>query len=339
MPESERVLLLFDVGEPMPTQYKFYNELKTEDWITENDILLAFRKLGYKRDVLGVHDNIDVIRQKIEEFQPTIVFNQVEEFRNQLAYEPHVTAVLEMLDVPFTGCGSTGILLCKDKALSKKILHYHKIRVPEFAVLPVGHSGKRPRHLEFPLFIKPARTEASFGIAQASLVETETQFRRRVRYVHEKFGQPAIAEEYIEGRELYVSVLGNDRLQVFPPREILFRKMRRHEPKFASYKAKWDYDYRDRKGIENVFAEGLDPALLRSIDRVSRQIYRALHIQGYARLDLRLTPDGELVFLEANPNPHLAAHEDFARSARRGGVTFPRLMQRIIQLGKSAMRQ
>jgi D-alanine-D-alanine ligase len=338
MEKTERVLLLLDVGESMPTEYKYYNELKTDDWITENDIIKAIRNLGYERDLLGVFGDIGVIQQKIESYQPTIIFNQVEAFKNSLSHEQHIAAVLELCGVPFTGCGSTGITLCKHKGISKKILGYHRIRVPDFAVMAKGKPLKRPSRLKFPIFVKPLKTEASFGIAQASLVVNEAQFKQRVAFVHEKFNQDAIAEEYIEGRELYVSILGNEDLQVFPIREIKFKEVPEGEPKFASYKAKWDYDYRDRWGIVNEFAEHLDPALVQHIEKTCRKIYSLLAIEGYARLDLRLTSNNEIVFLEANPNPHLAGHEDFARSARRGGVTFPNLIDRIIQLGKSAKR-
>jgi D-alanine-D-alanine ligase len=329
---------MLDVGEPMPADYKFSLELKTEDWITENDVINALRSLDYERDVVGIHHEIDVIRRTIEAFQPTVIFNLVEEFKNNLSFEQHIAAVLELSGIPFTGCGATGITLCKHKGISKKILGYHRIRVPDFAIMRKGKRIARPRRLAFPVFVKPLKTEASFGIAQASFVENDEQFKQRVAFIHEKFGQDAIAEEYIEGRELYVSIIGNQQLQVFPIREMIFKEVPDDEPKFASYKAKWDDDYRKRWGIINDFASELDPALVQRIDRTCRKIYRLLAIEGYARIDLRLTPQNELVFLEANPNPHLAANEDFARSARRAGLTFPNLIDRIIQLGKTAAR-
>lgn len=338
MTSTEKVLMLLDVGEPMPIDYKFSLELKTEDWITEKDVLNSLRTLSYEHDVLGVHDDIDVIRQKIVTFQPTVIFNLVEEFKNKLSFEQHITALLELLGVPFTGCGATGATLCKHKGISKKILGYHRIRVPEFVTFKKGKPIRRPARLKFPIFVKPLKTEASCGIAQASFVESDEQFVQRVQFVHEKFGQAAIAEEYIEGRELYVSILGNQILRVFPIREMMFKEVPDDEPKFATYKAKWDDDYRKRWGIVNDFATALDPALVRRIEKTCRKIYRLLHIEGYARIDLRLTPDNDLVFLEANPNPHLAADEDFAMSARQAGLNYPQLIDKIIQLAKTATR-
>jgi D-alanine-D-alanine ligase len=160
-----------------------------------------------------------------------------------------------------------------------------------------------------------------------------------VAFIHEKFKQDAIVEEYIHGRELYVSVLGNDRLQVFPIREMLFQEVPPDEPRFASFKAKWDEEYRKRWGIRNCFARDLDPALVKKIERICKRIYRLLGLTGYARIDLRLTDAGEIVFIEANPNPFLAADEDFAQSAAKAGLAYPQLIEKILALAKTTRRE
>jgi D-alanine-D-alanine ligase len=245
---------------------------------------------------------------------------------------------LELQGVPFTGCGAMGMTLCKHKDISKQILNFHRIRIPQFVVFQPGKKIVRPRYLKLPAFIKPLKEEASYGIAQASLVETDEQFAQRVAFIHEKFKQDAIAEEYIHGRELYVSVLGNDRLQVLPIREMVFHEIPPDEPRFASFKAKWDDDYRKRWGITNQFASDLDPGLVKRIERVCKRIYRLLDITGYARLDFRLPQDGQIVFIEANPNPILAADEDFAQSAAKAGLAYPQLIERIIALSKTVGR-
>src|SRR5213075_3387363 len=164
------------------------------------------------------------------------------------------------------------------------------------------------------------------------------QFRERVAFVHEKYASDAIAEEYIEGRELYVGLMGNVRLTVFPIREMVFREVPPDEPKIATYKAKWDEEYRKRWGLENHFAEDLDPALLTSIQEKCKEIYRLLTVDGYARIDLRLTPENKLYFIEANPNPILAGDEDFALAAQKISLTYPQLIERILRLGLSALR-
>ena len=180
--------------------------------------------------------------------------------------------------------------------------------------------------------------DLGFGISQASFVENDEQFKDRVQFIHEKLDNDVIAEEYIEGCELYVSVLGNLRLQVFPIRELVFREVPPDEPKIATYKAKWDEEYRKRWGLQNQFADALDPAVVSKIEQTCKRIYRLLTIDGYARFDLRLTAKNEISFIEANPNPMLAADEDFAQSALKANMTYPQLIDRIIRLGMNAVR-
>lgn len=331
---KDKVLLIFDVPPPATLDRDFTEELKTQDWATELHVIEAIRDAGYPLEILGVYDDTALIRQKIEQCQPQVIFNLVERFKDNASFDQNVAAFLELLDLPFTGCRSLGLTLCKHKGISKQILAHHRIRVPQFAVLPPGKKIRRPARLKFPIFVKPLREEASYGVSQASFVETDEEFQQRVAFIHEKFQQEAIAEEYIDGRELYVSVLGNERLQVFPIREIVFRNVPTDEPKIASYKAKWDEEYRKRWGIENEFARGLDAATTARIERTAKKIYRLLGISGYGRLDMRLTAAGEIVFLEANPNPILAEWEDFAESADKAGLDFTELIARIIQLAK-----
>ncbi len=182
------------------------------------------------------------------------------------------------------------------------------------------------------------KEEASYGISQASFVENDEQFRERVAFIHEKHESDVIAEEYIDGRELYVSLMGNARLTVFPIRELVFREVPPNEPKIATYSAKWDEEYRKRWGLENQFPEGLDPALVAQVEQTCRRIYRLLTIDGYARIDLRLTADNEIYFIEANPNPHLAEDEDFALSAGKAGLSYPQLIDRIMRQGLKTPR-
>ena len=210
--------------------------------------------------------------------------------------------------------------------------------MPEFVTIARGKRIARPKRLRFPILVKPLKEEASYGIAQASFVENDEQFRERVQFIHEKCDNDVIAEEYIEGRELYVSILGNHRLQVFPIRELVFKEVPPDEPKIATYKAKWDEEYRKRWGLLNRFAEGLEPDVASRIEQTCKRIYRLLTIDGYARLDLRLTPDNEVYFIEANPNPILAADEDYAQSALKANVPYPQLIDRIIRLGFATAR-
>ena len=333
-----KILALFDAIAPTTLDQDLSAELKTEDWKTEANVLKALGELGHTTGHLAIFDNLDLLRQKLQGFEPDLIFNLADQFKNNRAFDQNIVSFLEMHGVPFTGCGSTGLTLCKHKGISKKILGYHRVRVPEFVIISRGRRTARPKRLKFPILVKPLKEEASYGIAQASFVETDEQFKERVQFIHEKFNNDAIAEEYIEGRELYVSILGNHRLQVFPIRELVFKEVPPDEPKIATYKAKWDEEYRKRWGLRNRFAEGLDPAVARRIEQTCRRIYRLLTIDGYARLDLRLTSNNEIYFIEANPNPILATDEDFAQSALKAEISYPQLIDRVVRLGLNALR-
>ena len=338
MKKKLKVLALFDAIRPTTIDQDLSKEMKTEDWKTEAHLLNALGALDYTTEHLAIFDDLHLLRQKIESFAPDVLFNLVDQFKNNRGFDQNMASFFEMQDVPFTGCGSTGLLLCKHKGISKKIVGYHHIHVPEFVIIPRGQRIGRPRRLKFPLVVKPAKEEASLGIAQASFVASDEQFRERVTFLHEKHDADVIAEQYIDGRELYVSVMGNRRLTVFPIRELVFREVAANEPRMATYNAKWDEAYRKRKGLENQFAEGLEPALVARIEETCKRIYRLLTIDGYARIDLRLTPANELYFIEANPNAHLAEDEDFAQSAARAGLSYPQLIDRIIRVGMKTLR-
>jgi D-alanine-D-alanine ligase len=334
-----KVLVLFDGTSPTTLDQDFSKELKTKDWKTEADVMTALGTIGYSAEHLAIYDDVDLVRQKLETCQPDILFNLVEQFRNNPGFDQNIASFFEMLSLPFTGCGSTGMTLCKHKGISKKILHYHGIHVPHFVVIPRGQRVAGARQLKLPALVKPVKEEASYGISQASFVQNEEQFRERVGFIHEKYNSDAIAEEYIEGRELYVSIMGNVRLTVFPIRELVFREVPPNEPKIATYNAKWDDEYRKRWGLENQFAEDLDPALVAKVQETCKDIYRLLTIDGYARVDLRLTAEKKLYFIEANPNPILASDEDFALSAGKGGLPYPQLIERIVRLGMKTLRE
>jgi D-alanine-D-alanine ligase len=333
-----KVLALFDAIAPTTIDQDLSAELKTGDWKTEANVLSALCELGHTAEHLAIFDDLDLLLKKVQAFQPHVIFNLADQFKNNRAFDQNIVSFLEMQGLPFTGCGSVGLMLCKHKGISKKILSFHSIHVPQFVIIPRGRRIARPKRLKFPILIKPLKEESSLGIAQASFVETDEQFNERVQFIHEKIDNDAIAEEYIEGRELYVSVVGNQWLQTFPIRELVFREVPPDEPKIATYKAKWDEEYRRRWGLQNQFAEELDPAVVRQIERTCKRIYRLLMIDGYARLDLRLTPDNRIYFIEANPNPMLAADEDFAQSALRANVAYPQLIDRILRIGVGTVR-
>ena len=338
MKKKLKVLVLFDGIRPTKIDEDLSKEMKTEEWKTEANVMSALGGLGHTAEHLAIFDDLDLVRQKLESFGPDVLFNLVEQFKNNPGFDQNIVSLLEMQGVPFTGCGAIGLVLCKHKGISKKILGYHGIHVPNFVVIPRGRRIARLKTPKFPILVKPVKDEASYGISQASFVQTEEQFRERLAFIHEKHDADVIAEEYIEGRELYVSIMGNVRLTVFPIRELVFREVPPNEPKIATYNAKWDEEYRKRWGLQNQFAEELDPALVAQIEQTCKRIYRLLTIDGYARIDLRLTAENKLYFIEANPNPHLAADEDFAQAAEKAGLPYPQLIDRIIRHGIKTVR-
>jgi D-alanine-D-alanine ligase len=303
------------------------------DLKTELDVIGTLRRRGHDVHVLGVQWELRPVREAIDVLKPDIVFNMLEEFHGETVYDHNVVSFLELMKVPYTGCNPRGLMLSRGKALSKKLLAYHRIRVPDFAVFPIGRRVQRPRRLGFPLIVKSLIEHSSLGISQASIVDSDEKLAERVRFVHERIGTDAIAEQFIEGRELYVSVLGNDRLRAFTPWELIAEKGDPDEPLIATAKAKHDPEYQTKKGIVIRAAQELHPDLEARLLHDSKRIYRILELSGYARIDFRLDAEGRTYFLEANPNPDIAEHEEFAAAANFDGIEYPKLLERIMRLG------
>jgi D-alanine-D-alanine ligase len=326
-----RLLALMDEVLVPPDDVKGIDVSEAE-WKTEFDVVSSLRELGHEVRCLGVGSDLGVIRNAIAEGQPHAVFNLLEDFHDVPIYDQNVASYLELLGVPYTGCNSRGLMLARDKGISKKLLSYHRIPVPEFAVFRMGSAVRRPRRLAFPLIVKSLTKEGSAGIAQTSLVFDDDKLAERVAFIHKRLRTDAIVERYIDGRELYVAILGNARLQVFPVWELLFTKVPEEAPRIATEKVKWDAAYRERHGIKTSPAKALPDALVARIRNLCKRIYRVLELSGYARVDLRLDAEGRIYVLEANPNPQLAYGEDFAESAELAGVSYDGLLQRIVNL-------
>ena len=309
------------------------HNLATVEWKTEYDVASTLVEMGHNVQMLGVKDDLHVIRQTVDEFKPHIAFNLMEAFHEVGVFDMNVVSYLELLRLPYTGCNPRGMLLSRDKALSKKLMAYHRIPVPEFAVFRRGLAIKRPRRLEFPIIVKSATQEASIGIAQASVVNDDTKLRERVQFVHESVGTDAIAEHFIEGRELYVGILGHERLQVFPIWEIHFGKMPEGIHRIATDRVKWSAKYQKKHGIRTSQVKTLSNGLAEEIQKASKRVYRALEMSGYARMDFRLDVNDNFYVLEANANPQLAFGEDFAESAKYTGMDYEELLQRILNIG------
>jgi D-alanine-D-alanine ligase len=328
-----KILVLVREGHVPPLTLEGISDKEMDPWKAEFDVCETLRRLGHDVLPVGVYDDLSPIRKSLRDFQPDITFMMLEEFHGVVTYDFAVISYLELMQQPYTGCNPRGLLLSKDKALSKKVLTYHRIPTPRFAVFPIGRTVHRPRKLSFPLFVKSVIEDASFGISQASIVSNDQALAERVRFVHEKTGDDAIAEQYIEGRELYVGVIGNNRLQTFPPWEMDFGKMPDDMARIATSRVKWDSKYQERHGITTRAATGLDDVAKERISKLCKRVYRALSMSGYGRMDLRMTDAGEIFVIEANANPNIEYGEDFAESAETAGITYEALLQRILNLG------
>jgi D-alanine-D-alanine ligase len=224
-------------------------------------------------------------------------------------------------------------MLARDKVLAKKLFSFHRIPFPEFMVAPQGRAVKRPAWLSFPLIVKSVSEEASLGISQASIVEDDGKLKERVAFIHDSVGTGALIERYIEGRELYVGVIGNGHLQALPVWELKMDKLPEDARRIATERVKWSRKYQEKYGITSECAKNLPPGGLDEIRHLAKRVYRALGLSGYARIDLRMTAEGLLYVLEANPNPQIARDEDFADSAESADYRYDELLQELLNAG------
>ena len=328
-----RVLALVHQHLIPPAEIEEGTDIISAPWRTEYDVISTLTAMGHEVKALGVHDDLGEIRRLVTEWKPQIAFNLLEGFDDVVIFDQNVVSHLELLKLPYTGCNSRGMLLARDKSLSKKLLAYHRIRVPEFEVYRAGRPIRRPKRLAFPLMVKSLTEEASIGISQASVVDNDEKLKERVAFIHESIGTAAIVEQYIEGRELYVGILGNQTLQALPVWELFFTNMPEGSKRIATDRVKWSVKYQKKYGIDSGMAANLAEGQAEKIQHLCKRVYRALELSGYARVDLRLDEAGNAWVIEANPNPQIARGEDFAASAEKIGISYETVLQRIVNLG------
>jgi len=328
----KRVLVLMHEDLVPPANIEGLSAQEVMPFATEYDVVTAMQWLGHEAIKLGVHDELAPLRRALKEVKPHVVFNLLEEFHGEAVFDQHVVSYLELQRAAYTGCNPRGLVLGRDKALSKKILHYHRIRCPKFVVFPMGRTVRRPARLSFPLIVKSLVEEGSTGISEASVVHNDEKLRERVSFIHRSVGTDAIAEEFIDGREVYAGVMGNHRLTVLPPWELKIGELRSDAPRIATRRIKFDLEFQRKYNVE-IGPANFDDALMVKYRAIAKRIYRVLGLSGYARIDFRLTPTGELYFLEANPNPDIARGEEFSSAARATGLEYEPLLQKILNLG------
>ncbi len=306
----------------------------------EYQVAQALRDNGHDVLLLGVHDDLHDTSARLADWKPELVFNATEAFFDNAELDYLIPAMLESQGLRYTGAPPLALLVTRNKAMSKKILAYHGVKVPGFRSYRVGERPADEVKLRFPLIVKLMQSDGSEGIAQASIVHDVAGLAQRVEFLHERFGKPVIAEEYIEGRELYATMVGNgDQVQILPIVELVFDpKASRPEARISTQRAKWDLGYRKRHGIKTVYARRMSKAASERLAEFCRTAYRALWLRDYARLDVRLTPDGEIWFLEANANPYLSFGHNSAEAAHKAGMHYEAFIQRIVDeaMGRDA---
>lgn len=332
--KKRRVLLLVREDHVPPDSIEGLSDREIKPWKGEFDVREGLLEQGHRVEVLGVDDDLDAINHARRDFRPHIVFNLLEEFAREQSFVAYLLGYLEMLGQPYTGCSPVGLLYAADKARQQRALRQHRIPTPGFFEAPRGRKVRRPERMAFPLIVKSQTSHGSMGITQASVVFDDASLNERVESIHDTMDTDAIVERFIPGRELYIGVMGNKRLEQFPIWELRLENLPANAPFVATEKVKWDLAYQERVGLETGPALPLPDGIAERVVRIARRAYRALEQSGYARMDFRLTDDAQIYLIESNPNPDLTYGEDFAKSAELAGIEYPRLLDRIISLGE-----
>lgn len=296
--------------------------------VAVDQIAAALRAVGHKPSVLGVHGDVRQLLAGLARRRPNLVFNVMETFGDTELGAVGVAGLLDLLGIPYTGVGPGEMYLQEDKALTKKLLAFDGIRYPDFAVFSDDAGLETGGHLRMPLFVKPLRMDGSIGIGGESLVRDATELMKRVAAIQEQVHDAALVEEYIEGREFYVGLLGNGQPQIFPPIEMDFSGLPEGSPHVLGSRAKWDQKSAEYRGTRAVLADVSDELKAR-LQATAADAYRALRVRDYGRIDLRLTPAGEVFVIEVNANCYLEQSSEFAAAAAAAGLDYPTLIGRI----------
>jgi D-alanine-D-alanine ligase len=298
----------------------------------------ALRNGGNEVSRLVVDDQVEPLVASLQQHRPDLVFNLAEAFGGKSALESNVAALLNLLGLRYTGSSPAGLIQAGDKTLTKKVLSFHRIKTAPFATVYRG-AVDWAGDIDFPLIVKPPQEDASIGVTQKSIVRNVRELLETIGALQLEYQSPALIEQFIDGREFYVGVLGNANARGLPVVEMDFSKFPADRPKIASYEAKWGVDGEGKgaefEGTESVFPENLDPKLEAAMQQVAVDAFQALRLRDYARIDLRVTDKGEIYVIEVNPNCYLEKSGEFARAAQRSGIEYDELIVSITELANA----
>jgi D-alanine-D-alanine ligase len=336
-----KVAVLYDVWEeqeppPEPPPEKparGKRRKKKREKADREEIFEALGKLGHE-PFYQVLDGGEKSLIAVARCGADLIFNLTESYAGDDTKDMNIAAYLDLLDCPFTGAGPHAMYLAQDKSLAKKIFAFHGIKTPYFAT---SYRGKldHSQDISFPLIVKPTSEDGSIGIDTGSVVESVKELMERIHYIQEEFDSPALIEEYIEGREIYAAILGNDSPEVLPMVELDLSKLPKGTPKIAGKEVKWEKETEAYKVTKSAPAEDLDEATTKRLSETALSAYQALKLRDYGRIDMRLSKKGEVFVIEANPNPWLASTAEFAMAAKKAGRNYTQLIGEIIDLAQA----
>jgi len=300
------------------------------------EISEVLRRAGHETFFVVV-DGTQECLKRLAGVEADLLFNLVEAFGDDDTKEPHVAAYYDLLGLPYTGSGSRGLALAMDKALAKKVLAFHGVRTPMFATVFRGRLDWA-HDIDFPVIVKPVREDGSIGIGFSALAGSIKELMERIDELHADFDHPVLIEQYIDGREIYVGVIGNARPEAFPPVELDLSHLPRGTPRIAGLEVKWQEGTRAYRGSRFRIPDDLLGKVVETIRQTALTSFQALHLRDYARFDFRLTPDNKVYLIEANPNPYLHSGAEFIRGARASGRTHPETILDIVELALARYR-
>lgn len=297
------------------------------------EIFEALTKLGHEPSY-HVLDGRNQTLLSLARCGADLIFNLTESYAGDDTMDKNIASYLELLQIPYTGSGPEALHLAQDKSVAKKIFDFHKIKTPNFAVSYKGRTD-HSHDIEFPLIVKPVSEDGSIGIDSGSVVESVKELMERIGYIHEEFDSPALIEEYIEGREIYAAILGNDNPEVLPLIELDLSKLPKGTPRIACQEVKFDHETEAYKVTKSAPVEDLDDETTQKLQDTGLAAFRALKLRDYGRIDMRLNKKGEVYVIEANPNPWLASAAEFTMAAKKGGYSFAEMIEKLVGLAQA----
>jgi len=321
-------------------EFKTYFEVDKTTPMEEFDyIAKKLENVGFLTYTLNIKDNLELMLNNLKREKPDVIFNFVEIYKENSRLEMNIVGLYELLGIPYTGAPAMALANCQNKILAKRLLRTGGIRIPRFYIVS-AKSARYVHNLKYPLLVKPAFEDASVGIENESIVNNGKKLRKRIEHVLKHFQQPALVEEFIEGRELNVAVMGDKRLRVLPISEIDFTAMPDHLHNIVSYQAKWDPHHESYHKTIPICPAPIPKNIEKKAKEIAFKAFKVMGCRDYARVDIRLAKDNKLYVLEVNPNPDITEGAGFMRSAEYSGMTYAQALKRIVKyaLGRNNIK-